>query len=265
MLAAGLHCWRRHTCTDHRSRWPSVSCTRRPARPATCHPSTWRPAESTRLPPTSMCVPDRTHRPYAEPGYGYRQPSYGVGSRLPRTGSGLWRVRTGLRRAAGLCRPRARLSRAYYARAYYARERYYAQEYDYEYAPRPPLPVPYRRARGHDATTAMAGGPTAIEVGSACCVWMGGAQRYPSLGAAIDVARRSTIVAFAEMMGSLYPSYRRKLRLGSEQMTPASAGHRLRRGRADDGDHGASFCGADVWRWRKSTSAARGGWLGAGK
>ena len=59
MLAAGLHCWRRHTCTDHRSRWPSVSCTRRPVRPATCHPSTWRPAESTRLPPTSTCVPDQ--------------------------------------------------------------------------------------------------------------------------------------------------------------------------------------------------------------
>ena len=36
----------------------------------------------------------------------------------------------------------------YYARVrYYARDRYSAQEYDYEYAPRPPLPVPYR-ARG---------------------------------------------------------------------------------------------------------------------
>ena len=55
----GCVCWRFHTCTDHRSRWPLSSCTRRPARPATCHPSTWRPAESTRLPRTSTCVRDR--------------------------------------------------------------------------------------------------------------------------------------------------------------------------------------------------------------
>ena len=33
-----------------------------------------------------------------------------------------------------------------YPERYYARQRYSAQEYDYEYAPRPPLPVPYRRA-----------------------------------------------------------------------------------------------------------------------
>jgi hypothetical protein len=40
-----------------------------------------------------------------------------------------------------------------YSEHYYARERYYAQEHDYavEYAPRPPLPVPYRaRARCDD-------------------------------------------------------------------------------------------------------------------
>src|SRR5437868_10065524 len=40
-----------------------------------------------------------------------------AGPRIPRTGIGLWRVRTALRRAAGLCRPRARLSRALRSRA----------------------------------------------------------------------------------------------------------------------------------------------------
>jgi hypothetical protein len=41
----------------------------------------------------------------------------------------------------------------YYDRAPAYPERYYAQDYNYEYAPRPPLPVPYRsrvRARCDD-------------------------------------------------------------------------------------------------------------------
>ena len=74
--------------------------------------------------------------PYAEPGYGYRQPSY----RAPAS-------------VYGEYGPAYAAQPAYVERAPAYPERYYAQEYDYapEYAPRPPLPVPYRaRARCDD-------------------------------------------------------------------------------------------------------------------
>ena len=77
--------------------------------------------------------PGPTHRPYVEPGYGYRQPSYYGDYRAPAAVYGEY----GSGYAA---RP------AYVDRAPAYPERYYGQEYDYaqEYAPRPPLPVPYR-------------------------------------------------------------------------------------------------------------------------
>ena len=108
----GWSCWRVHTCTDHRSRWPSSSCTPRPPRPAT---STWRRAESTRHQRTSMCV---RHRPIGNSLT--RSPVTDISSLLmlwdgpclSRTCIGLWRVRTGLRPATSLCRTRARLSGA---------------------------------------------------------------------------------------------------------------------------------------------------------
>jgi hypothetical protein len=90
--------------------------------------------------------PGQTHRPYAEGGYGYRQPTYvDPAYRAPAAVYGDY---------GSSYAPRP----VYYDRApsysdrYYARERY-AQDYDYEYAPRPPLPVPYRsrvRARCDD-------------------------------------------------------------------------------------------------------------------
>ena len=52
----------------------------------------------------------------------------------------------------------------YYApERHYARERYYAQEYDYARNMRRGRRCPCPTVRGRDATTAMAGGPTAIE------------------------------------------------------------------------------------------------------
>ena len=156
----GWSCWRVHTCTDHRSRWPLSCCIPRPPRPAT---STWRRAQSTRHPPMSMCV---RHRPIGN--RLTQNPVTDIGSllimgrraRLSCTGIGLWRVRTALPRATGLCRTRARLSRAllrserhYAPERYYAQDRYYGEGRDYalEYAPRPPVPVPYRsRARCDD-------------------------------------------------------------------------------------------------------------------
>ena len=77
--------------------------------------------------------------PYAEPGYGYRQPSYygtpGYPYRAPAAVYGEY-------------------GPAYVERApaYYAPDRYYGErDYAVEYAPRPPLPVPYRaRARCDD-------------------------------------------------------------------------------------------------------------------
>jgi hypothetical protein len=91
--------------------------------------------------------PGQSQRPYAEGGYGYRQPSYDVDPayRAPAA-------------VYGDYRPSYAPRPVYYDRApaysdrYHARERY-AQDYDYEYAPRPPLPVPYRsrvRARCDD-------------------------------------------------------------------------------------------------------------------
>ena len=92
--------------------------------------------------------PGPSHRPYAEPGYGYRQPSYGVDP--------AYRAPAAIYGEYGSAYPAqpVYVDRApAYPERYYARERYYAQEYDYapEYAPRPPLPVPYRaRARCDD-------------------------------------------------------------------------------------------------------------------
>jgi hypothetical protein len=87
--------------------------------------------------------PGPARRPYAEPGYGYRQPSYGVDPayRAPAAVYGEYG-------AAYPAQP-VYVDRApAYPERYYARERHHAQEHDYEYAPRPPLPVPYRaRAR----------------------------------------------------------------------------------------------------------------------
>ena len=107
------------------------------------------PGGITRLPQTSMCVRDRpignglTRNPVTDIG----SPLTGRRDRIPCTGIGLWRVRTGLRRAAGLCRPHARLSRALLrSERYYGRSATPRRNTIMEYAPRPPLPVPYRSA-----------------------------------------------------------------------------------------------------------------------
>jgi hypothetical protein len=88
--------------------------------------------------------PGPTHRPYAEPGYGYRQPTYvDPAYRAPAAVYGEY--------GAPYAAQPVYVDRApAYPERPYAPERYYAQERDYalEYAPRPPLPVPYRaRAR----------------------------------------------------------------------------------------------------------------------
>ena len=78
--------------------------------------------------------PGQTQRPYAEPGYGYRQPSYvDPAYRAPAA-------------VYGDYEPPYAARPVYVERAPAYPERYYAQERDYapEYAPRPPLPVPYR-------------------------------------------------------------------------------------------------------------------------
>jgi hypothetical protein len=88
--------------------------------------------------------PGHSERPYAEPGYGYRQPTYvDPAYRAPAAVYGDYGYAT---RPAYVERAPA------YPERYYARDRY-AQDYEYEYAPRPPLPVPYRsrvRARCDD-------------------------------------------------------------------------------------------------------------------
>ena len=92
--------------------------------------------------------PGPTYRqpPYAEPGYGYRQPSYygtpGYGTPGP-----AYRAPASVYGEYG---PAYAAQPVYVERAPAYPEPYYAQERDYapEYAPRPPLPVPYRaRAR----------------------------------------------------------------------------------------------------------------------
>ena len=73
----GWSCWRVHTCTDHRSRWPSSSCTPRPPRPASIYVAPgaiYAPSADVYVRP----APAYRQQPYAEPGYGYRQPSYGT-------------------------------------------------------------------------------------------------------------------------------------------------------------------------------------------
>ena len=81
--------------------------------------------------------PRPDYRPYAEPGYGYR--SYGTPAPAYRAPAAVY----GEYGPAYAARP------VYVDRAPAYPERYYAQEY--EYAPRPPLPVPYRgRARCDD-------------------------------------------------------------------------------------------------------------------
>lgn len=76
--------------------------------------------------------PGQTHRPYAEGGYGYRQPTYvDPAYRAPAA-------------VYGEYEPSYAPRQVYYNRAPAYRERYYAQDYGYDYAPRPPAPVPYR-------------------------------------------------------------------------------------------------------------------------
>jgi hypothetical protein len=92
--------------------------------------------------------PGPTYRqpPYVEPGYGYRQPSYGTPGPAYRAPASVY----GEYGPAYAAQPVYVERAPAYPERYYARERYYAQERDYapEYAPRPPLPVPYHaRAR----------------------------------------------------------------------------------------------------------------------
>ena len=89
--------------------------------------------------------PGTTYRqpPYAEPGYGYRQPSYETPAyRAPASVYGEYGP-------AYAAQPVYVERAPAYPERYYAPGRYYAQEREYapEYAPRPPLAVPYR-ARG---------------------------------------------------------------------------------------------------------------------
>ena len=103
-----------------------------------------RPAPAYRQPP-----------PYAEPGYGYRQPSY-YGTepayRAPATVYGEY-DRPYPAQPVYVERAPAYPERPYAREPYYAQDRSYGEARDYalEYAPRPPLPVPYRsRARCDD-------------------------------------------------------------------------------------------------------------------
>jgi hypothetical protein len=99
--------------------------------------------------------PAHRQRPYAEPGYGYRQPSYGTVDPAYRAPASVYGEYGPAYAAQPVYVDRAPAypERYYAPERHYARERYYAQEQDYavEYAPRPPLPVPYRaRARCDD-------------------------------------------------------------------------------------------------------------------
>lgn len=119
--------------------------------------------------------PAPTYRqpPYAEPGYGYRQPSYygtpgygtpGPAYRAPASVYGEYGPPYAAQPVyvdrAPAYPERYNAPERYYAQEryhaqerHYGQQRYYAQERDYapEYAPRPPLPVPYRaRARCDD-------------------------------------------------------------------------------------------------------------------
>ncbi len=94
---------------------------------------------------------------YVEPGYGYRQPSYyrtpGYSYRAPASAYGNEYGPAYTAQPAYVERAPAYPERYYAPERHYAQERYYAPERDYavEYAPRPPLPVPYRaRARCDD-------------------------------------------------------------------------------------------------------------------
>ena len=89
--------------------------------------------------------PGPTYRqpPYAEPGYEYRQPSYGTPGPAYRAPASVYGEYGPAHAAQPVYIERAP---AYPERYYAPAEPYYAQERDY--APRPPLPVPYRaRAR----------------------------------------------------------------------------------------------------------------------
>lgn len=84
--------------------------------------------------------PRPEYRPYVEPGYGYGPPPPAY--RAPAAVYGEY--------GPPYAAQPVYVDRApAYPERYHAQERYYAQEY--EYAPRPPLPVPYRtRARCDD-------------------------------------------------------------------------------------------------------------------
>ena len=97
--------------------------------------------------------PAHRQRPYAEPGYGYRQPSYGTVDPAYRAPASVYGEYGPAYAAQPVYVDRAPAypERYYAPERHYARERYYAQDYAVEYAPRPPLPVPYRaRARCDD-------------------------------------------------------------------------------------------------------------------
>jgi len=99
--------------------------------------------------------------PYAEPGYGYQQPSYGTPGPAYRAPASVYGEYGPAYAPQPIYVERAPAypERQYAPERYYAQDRYYGQEryygegrdYALEYAPRPPLPVPYRsRARCDD-------------------------------------------------------------------------------------------------------------------
>ena len=103
--------------------------------------------------------------PYAEPGYGYEQPSYGTPGpayRAPASVHGEYGA--GLRPAAGLCRTRARLSRALLRSRAVTTVRSATTQGNatMRWNMRRGRLCPCLTVRGRDATTAMAGWSPAI-------------------------------------------------------------------------------------------------------
>ena len=116
--------------------------------------------------------PGQTHRPYAEPGYGYRQPSYvDPAYRAPAAVYGDY----GPPYAAQpvyVDRTPAYPERNYAAERYYAESAIPRRNTTMNMRRGRRCPCPTVHARGHDATTATAGGPIAIEaagVARVCC------------------------------------------------------------------------------------------------
>jgi hypothetical protein len=184
-----------------------ASCTRRPAPPATCHPSTSRPAESMLLPRMSMSVPARPIGPM-------RNPATDIGSLLT---TWIPPIAHRQRSMATTDRPTPRVRSMSTARR-----------------PTPSVTTlnsattrrtttmnmrrgrrcrcPTVHACGHDATMAMADGLTAIEVALSPDGWAE-RKRYPScpFGTGL-ICRGPSSIRPAKVMGfvSLYPSYKKK-------------------------------------------------------